>query len=71
MQLHGIGELGEHRLAADLELVVPHAHKHLRLKGVGEDVGIALHLGGAEPSKKVSQTNVHTKQREIRQVALG
>lgn len=42
--LDGVREFGEHRLAANLELVVPYANEHLRLERVGEDVRVALNL---------------------------
>ena len=44
MQLDGVRELGEHGLAANLELVIPYANEHLRLERVGEDVWVALYL---------------------------
>lgn len=48
MQLDGIREFGEHRLAANLELVVPYANEHLRLERVRENVGIAFNLRDAD-----------------------
>lgn len=44
MLLDGIRQLREHRLAANLHLVVPNAYENLRLERVREDVGVALHL---------------------------
>lgn len=44
MLLDGVRELREHSLAADLEFVVPHAHKYLCLEGVRENVRVALDL---------------------------
>lgn len=42
--LDGIREFCEHRLAADLNIVVPYADEDLRLERVRKDVGVALHL---------------------------
>lgn len=42
--LDGIRQLGEHRLAADLHLVIVNAHKNLCLERVRKDVRVALHL---------------------------
>lgn len=48
MLFDGIRQLREHRLAANLHLIVPNAHENLRLERVREDVGVALHLEGGQ-----------------------
>lgn len=51
MDLDGIRKLGEHGLAADLELVIPYTNEHLGLEGVGEYVWVALDLREKEKKK--------------------
>lgn len=55
--LDGIGEFGEHGLAADLHLVVPNTNKNLRLERIWENVGVALHLGFQGYSEAVEGDN--------------